>query len=309
MRQEAIVIGLVGRVTRRVALFQLEWTMVFAALGLAAPAHAGGNVTVRVDRGGNLIVAGDGADNEIQISPVDIGVGDVVGIGSTLVNGGASASFSGVDGDFRIRMRGGDDHVFIVDGDGNHVPDDLDIDTGRGNDTVLLQGFFVHDDLRIRSGPGDDTIELSQTVFVLDRSTLHTGSGNDQVLFRPADVPDLLIVFEDDFQLRTGSGRDFVSIEGALFRRGVDIDLNRGDDLGEPGGPVGGLCVCGSSFEAADVLEDVRFGGGDGLDGVVLESVCGIAPPGLLQDFLRDFEVNPDDCSFLGGEACARGCE
>jgi hypothetical protein len=299
---------LVGRVFRRVGLLQVGWSCL-AALGLAAQVRAGGNVTVRVDHDRNLIVEGDGADNEIRISPVAIGVGEVVGIGSTLVNGSDRASFRAVDGDFRIRMRGGDDRVSIVDGDGNHVPDDLDIDTGHGDDHVLLQGFFVHDDLRIRSGPGDDTIELSQTVFVQDRSNLHTGSGNDQVLFRPADVANLLIVFEDDFQLRTGSGRDFVSIEGVLFRGGVDIDLNGGDDLGESGGIVGGLCVCGSSFETADVLADVRFGGGGGMDGVVLESVCGIAPPGLLQDFLRDFEVNPDDCSFLGGAACARGCE
>ena len=45
------------------------------------------------------------------------------------------------------------------------------------------------------------------------------------------------------------------------------------------------------------------------MDGVVLESVCGIAPPGLLSDFFQGFESFPDDCSFLGGEACSRGCE
>jgi hypothetical protein len=40
----------------------------------------------------------------------------------------------------------------------------------------------------------------------------------------------------------------------------------------------------------------------------VLESVCGIAPPGVLTDFLDDIEFQPDDCSYLGGSACSRSC-
>jgi hypothetical protein len=279
-----------------------------AALALASAVQADGNVTVRVDREGNLIVAGDGADNEIQISPIGIGIGDVTGLGSTQVNGGERASFSGVTGDFRIRMRGGNDRVLVVDGDGNHVPDDLAIDTGTGDDQVLVSGFFVHDDLHVRTGSGADTVELSQTVFVLDRTDVDTGAGDDQVLFVPAEVPDLLIVFEDRFALDTGRGRDFVDIAGALFRGAVSIDLGRGDDSGQLGGPVGGLSVCGSRFESLDVLAQVRFRGGDGEDAAVLESVCGIAPPGLVQDFLGHFESFPDDASFLGGSACSRGC-
>src|SRR5262245_43064019 len=227
---------------------------------LSAALHAGGNVSVRVDRGGNLVIEGDDADNEILIRPFAIGAGDVFGMGATLVNGGESASFSGVDDDFQIRMQGGDDRVLVDDGDGNTVPDDLEIDTGHGDDFVLVEGFFVLDDLTILTGPGADTIELSQTVVVSDRTDIHTGSGDDQLLLLPANVPDLLLVFEDEFQVRTGSGRDYVSIAGALFRRRVDIDLGAGDDLGEQAGLVGGLCVCGTRFEAADVLKDVRFG-------------------------------------------------
>ena len=282
--------------------------MPVAALGLATAVQADGNVRVRVDDHGNLIVEGDGADNEIQISPVDIGIGDVTGLGSTLVNDSERASFSGVSGDFRIRMRSGNDRVLVVDGDGNHVPDDLDIDTGPGDDHVLVSGFFVHDDLHVRTRTGDDVVELAQTVFVDDRTTIETGWGDDRVTFAPADVPDLLLVFEAGVSLETGPGRDFVDIAGALFRSTVSIDLGRGDDLGQPGGAAGGLSVCGSRFESGNVLEEVRFRGGAGQDGAVLESVCGIAPPGLVQDFLHRFESFPDDGSFLGGTACSRGC-
>lgn len=299
---------LIHHVSLRVVMPWVLWALV-SAWGAGAAIHADGNVTVRVVGRGHLIVEGDGAANEILIRPVDNGVGDVVGLGSTLVNGGPSAAFSGVDGDFRIHLKGGDDGVSIDDGDGNEILGDLEIDLGSGNDQVLIRNFFVHHDLRIRTGSGDDTIELSQTVFVLDQTDIRTGAGNDRVLFVPAEVPDALLVFEDRFRVRTGPGRDFVDVIGALFRKEVDIDLGGGDDLGQLGGVVGGLCVCDAIFEDADVLGNVRFRGGDGQDGVVLESVCGIAPPGLLQDFLHEFESFPDDCSFLGGEACARGCQ
>lgn len=280
---------------------------------LAVSVHAGGNVSVHVDGGGNLIVEGDGADNEILIMPFEVGEGFVVGLGTTLVNGDLQAFFSGADDDFKIVMRGGNDTIQIDDGDGNEAPDDLEIDAGQGNDVVLVRHFLVHDDLKIRLGSGDDVLTLSQTAgnasFVLDKTDIDLGAGNDQVLFEIGPLPDTHLTFGDDFVLRGGAGRDFVSILGALFEDDVDVNLGTGDDLGELGGVKGGLCVCGSIFLDPDVLDDVRFSGGDGQDGAVLESVCGIAPPGLVQDFLRRFEVNPDDCSFLGGEACKTPCQ
>src|SRR5262245_51994627 len=151
---------------------------VLSLSSLAGPALAGGNVSVRVDRGGNLVIEGDDEDNQILISPVGIGVGTVLGLESTLVNGAESAAFAGVDDDFQIRMRGGDDRVLVADGDGNVVPDDLEIDAGRGDDFVLVQGFFVRDDLEIRGGSGNDVVELADTVVVEDRTRIDTGSGD-----------------------------------------------------------------------------------------------------------------------------------
>jgi hypothetical protein len=171
------------------------------------------------------------------------------------------------------------------------VPDDLDIDMETGDDFVEIRGVFVEDDLRIRTGSGRDLVTLSDTVFVSGRTHLDTGSGDDEILFRPADVPDLLLVFESRFVIDTRSGRDLVDIAGGLFRDEVDVDLGRGDDLGELGGARGGLSVCCSDSRAR------------------LESVCGLAPPGLVQDFLHRFQSFPADGSFLGGSACSRGCD
>jgi len=232
----------------RRARSRAPWTVGLALCASAGALQAGGDVSVRVDRAGNLVVEGDDEDNEILISPVDIGIGTVLGLGTTRVNGGDSATFSGVDGDFRIRMRGGNDRVLVSDGDGNRVPDDLDISTGSGDDSVLVQGFFVDDDLRIDSGAGNDTIELANTVVVAERTSIHTGSGDDRLFLEPAEVPDLLIVFGDDVTIRTSSGRDFVDLSGALFRQGLDVDLGSGDDMGDTLGLQGGVSVCGCRF-------------------------------------------------------------
>src|SRR5262245_34808060 len=197
--------------------FSTRFLLALVACGVSSGLlHAGGNVSVRVDRAGNLIVEGDAAGNQILISPIGIGVGTVLGLEGTRVNGAESANFSGVVADFRIRMRGGDDRVLVSDGDGNTVPDDLKISTGDGNDFVLVQGFFVRDDLMIHTGAGNDSIEIADTVIVSDLTSIGTGSGDDRLLFRPADVADFLIVFENDFRVQTGSGRDFVGISGAL---------------------------------------------------------------------------------------------
>jgi hypothetical protein len=273
----------------------------------AEPVGAQGNVTVRVDGNGNLIIRGDAADNGVFVKPFDVGEGFVEGLGSTLVNGGDSAAFSGATGDFRFDMRGGDDTIQIDDGDGNETLGDLEIRTGSGDDVILVRHFIVHDDLEIRSGPGNDVITLEQTAgnspYAEDRTFIGTSTGDDQVFVRGGELPDSLVQFVDEFRVSTGAGRDFVSIQGGLFLDEVNVNLGDGDDLGALGGPTGGVCVCESVFLDEDVLEHVRFSGGDGFDGGVMESVEGLAPPGLVSDFLR-VEVDPDDCSFLGGTAC-----
>lgn len=286
------------------ALAVLSW--------VSAEASAEGNVTVNVDGAGNLIVVGDALGNGISIMPFDIGEGFVVGLGTTLVNGAAQAAFSGAVGDFRIRLLGGNDSVAVDDGDGNEVLGDLRIDTGGGNDVVLVRHFIAHDDLLITTGLGNDLVTLEQTAgasqFVEDQTLVRTGAGDDQV-FVVGDVSfEAFVRFDDLFQVRTGSGRDFVSITGAVFMDEVSVELGAGDDVGELGGARGGVCVCASLFLDEDVLSHVSFSGGGGTDGGVLESVCGLAPPGLVDDFLH-VEIEPDDCSYLGGDACSESCE
>jgi hypothetical protein len=285
--------------------------MLALSLVLATSAQAAGSVSVKVNGSGDLIVRDDGTNNCVEVSPFDAGEGSVQGCDSTLVNGRPSASFSGANRDFRFKLRGGDDTVFLNDGDGNEVPNDLKIKTGRGNDTIRIRSFLIRDDLSIDAGSGNDALSLEQTAgaadFVLDKTGINTGSGKDEVLFEtvsPQIGLEPFLTFGDDFRLKTGSGRDFVHICRAVFADKVRVDLGNGDDKPDPRAPAdvkGGLCVCDSTFEDADVLDDVEFRGGNGEDEFTYNNITGIAPPGLIDDFF-DFELQADDCTYLGGE-------
>jgi hypothetical protein len=268
----------------------------------AAATPGPGNVTATVDGDGNLVVLGDNGDNCVWWFPTGIGEGDLHGCNGTLVNGGASAPITGATNDFRFVMRGGHDVVRIEDGDGNAAPDDLEITTGSGNDEVLVKSFHVLDDLTIKTGPGDDLVTLDPgfTVFVEDKTDVVTGPGNDVVLMRSS--PSVTCFFQDDCAVRTAEGRDFVHLCGVGFRNGLLIDLGPGDDSPSAAGDRGGLCVDGNTvFDNPDAPDDVVFRGGDGTDEWAIEFVSGIAPPGVLGDYLASFEAQGDECSYLGG--------
>jgi hypothetical protein len=180
----------------------------------------------------------------------------------------------------------------------------VEIRTGGGNDQVTVASFHILDDLSIDTGSGDDAVTLDPgfTEFVEDRADIITGSGNDAVLMRSS--PSFTTFFQDDFSLKTGAGRDFVHVCGMGFRNRVEIDLGRGDDGPTATGDRGGLCIDGNTvFDNPNVLSEVVFRGGDGTDEYAIEFVNGIAPPGVVSDFLRTFEWQADECSFLGGTA------
>jgi hypothetical protein len=261
-----------------------------------------GNVTATVDGDGNLVVLGDNGDNCVWWFPTGIGEGDLHGCNGTLVNGTASSPINGATNDFRFVMRGGNDVVRIEDGDGNAAPDDLEITTGSGNDQVLVKSFHVLDDLTIKTGTGDDLVMLDPgfTVFVEDKTDVVTGPGNDVVLMRSS--PSITCFFQDDCAVRTAEGRDFVHLCGVGFRNGLLIDLGPDDDGPTATGDRGGLCVDGNTvFDNPDAQDDVVFRGGEGTDEYAIEFVSGIAPPGVLGDFLVSFELQGDECSYLGG--------
>ena len=145
-------------------------------------AQAAGTVQVSV-KNGNLEIRGDDASNCIKITGKG-GAGEyaIGGCDSTLVNGGSSVPYSGVKYDLKFNMQGGNDTVIIADDDGDTVLDDLEINTGTGNDTVEVHHFAVLGEMHINTGSGNDLV-IIDGVAARHSSQINTGSGIDYTVF------------------------------------------------------------------------------------------------------------------------------
>ena len=121
-----------------------------------------GNVSVSIDRQGNLDIRGDHDRNgnhlEVTVDLVDdFDVSYVIrGKAGTTVNGLAEERlwFYDVHGDVNIRM-------------------------GYGNDTLDINTLWVHNDLLIDTGPGDDNLSIHAIVY--GQMRIHTRAGDDYI--------------------------------------------------------------------------------------------------------------------------------
>jgi hypothetical protein len=229
----------------------------------APSAQAVGDVQVTVTDG-NLVIAGDGRDNNIMVilSP---GVVRVVGRAGTTVNGERDLfEVDGVTNDIALEMRGGDDFVRVeVSFGANPIPGDLRIDTGKRDDMIELLGVAMAGETRIGTGDGNDIIFIDG-VFSFNEEFIRSD-------------------FAGRFAEETGDGEDLVEINNAIFRGEVDVKLGNGID---------GACSNASEYQS---LDQTSFDGGEPSefpgDGFV-ESAG---------EIFINFEHSPDDCSFLGG--------
>ena len=210
-----------------------------------------GDVSVFLDRSGNLIVRGDGAANGILVDKA--GEFSIAGVDA----GGAPTRVNGVangdvrlpvtgEGDVRLYLGGGDDVVDVgTRTDSVDFPDDLEIYAGDGDDRVTTIGDTnIADDLEIASGAGNDNIRVISTEIEDDLSVL-AGDGDDTVQVYGS--------FADDVLIATGAGRDavgiwFVDVLGSRvfgpvhIRGGTLIDLGGDDDV---------LALVDSDFDGA----------------------------------------------------------
>ena len=210
---------------------------VVVILAWAPWAEAAGNVQVSV-QDGDLLIQGDGADNNIIITETG-----VAGRAGTSVNG--------------------QPHVFIPEG----ATGDVDIGMQSGDDFVRVElpgtNFAIPDDLKISTGSGDDTIELLQ-VTAPDRTRIGTGGGNDVVFIDGVLGANQFVGpdFTGTFTFAGGGGDDLLEFHHAVFRDAVDVTLGSGNDG-----------ACNTEDSEFQRLDQTAFNGGDGDDGFVAPSI------------------------------------
>jgi hypothetical protein len=158
-----------------------------------------GNVTASIVNG-DLRITGDNLANEVSVFRQN-GFIRVHGFNNTRINGSAvDAIFSqgSLSHDLRADMKGGSD-TLLVDLSGLHVPHDIFVDTGDGNDFVRLTNLSAGNDITIDTQRGDDR------VFLVN------------------------VTAGDDLKIDTGQDRDSVFLLRVQAHDRMDIDLGSGD--------------------------------------------------------------------------------
>ena len=188
-----------------------------------------GDVSVALTNGGDLVVRGDNAANEIVItSSPDSDAFWVEGIDGTTINGRSQRMlFDGVTDDIRINLRNGDNKLLLThDGDNGvnpfHIADRLEIRTGNGNDAVILNLDQANGQVRISSGAGNDTVGILESAL-RDRLAINTASGNDTVTVQESLV-------DGPAEVRTGSGDDFAISYDTIWKDRVRVNTQSGND-------------------------------------------------------------------------------
>lgn len=114
-----------------------------------------GDVSFYTSRG-DLFIIGDRADNQVEL--VREGNETIIrGLSGTTLNGEAEFTVRHLSDDIRVNLGHGNDSIRIVD---VAVPDDLYVDSNRGDDVVVLKNTTT-DTLIVEGRSGDDAVSLN----------------------------------------------------------------------------------------------------------------------------------------------------
>lgn len=162
-----------------------------AAVLTAPAAHAGGNVTMTINKG-VMKLNGDGGDNSIIIegtmSPTIFQVSS--GDGTTTINGMAGPIMTGIV----------NRHVYIR--------------TGLGNDTIDIRNATFTRKLKITADDGDMLVRM-ENVIVNFNLFIKTGDGSNEIDMVNVDIGELS-------NIKTGDGDDIVYWDDVVFRGGLN---------------------------------------------------------------------------------------
>ena len=143
-----------------------------------------GNVDVTFTGGNDLILRGDNADNQVQVSTNTFGDLVIQGLdGTTIELGGETAGShtiflgeSSVD-DMQILLRGGNDEVTVSN---SNISGNLIVVGAAGDDDVTLLDLQIGGQVRAILSAGDDTASFTG-LDVTERLTIVGGSGDENV--------------------------------------------------------------------------------------------------------------------------------
>jgi hypothetical protein len=178
-----------------------------------------GDVSVRLS-GGSLLIDGDFFDNAVSITAGAIPF-QVIVAGST--TGGAPTKINGVP-----------NGVFTL----NNFTNDLRINMGAGNDTLVATGATVRGNATVSGGAGNDFLNYSLNTF--GNIKVSGGGGADLINVTGAAINGAL-------KIKSGTGNDSVAV-AAVTAHSISSSLgNRNDTMNVSGTTTAKTTLNGNS--------------------------------------------------------------
>ncbi len=160
-----------------------------------------GNVLASLS-GSNLTVSGDAADNQLEVTVLNNQV-ILRGLTNTTINGSTA--------------------LFVIADNTDTAPGNITIETGAGNDTVILsRNIKVAGTTWLDGGAGNDALGVDGATFHQTLS-IYGRTGNDTITVQNATTAGLL-------QIKGKSGDDLISLTNLTANGALRIEGNRGID-------------------------------------------------------------------------------
>jgi len=160
-----------------------------------------GNVVASMS-GPHLSVSGDVADNQLEVTIVNNQV-VLRGLSGTTVNGSTA--------------------LFVIADNSDTTPGNIRIETGAGNDTVILsRNVKIHGSTWLDGGTGNDSISVDGATFQ-NTVNIFGRAGNDTISVQNATTEGML-------RLKGKSGDDLISLTNVTANGEIRIEGNQGAD-------------------------------------------------------------------------------
>lgn len=125
---------------------------------------------------GDLIINGDGSNDQVQLSKLTNGAVRIQGLGGTAVNGTSYVDRFFSD-DLTVNLGNGNNVLKILDGNGGITADFVDLKLGTGSDSLVINRLNVLDDFFADLGEGNDSVYINQ----MRASNQVNGSGDNGI--------------------------------------------------------------------------------------------------------------------------------
>jgi hypothetical protein len=208
---------------------------------------------------GDLIINGDGASDQVQLSKLTNGAVRIQGLNGTAVNG-----FSYVDrffsDDLFVNLGNGNNVLTVLNSNGGITADLVNIKTGSGADYLAIHQLHVLDDFFADLGEGNDSVYINQMTASNRVSTsgdeginVYTRGGADIVqIYNSWSAVDVVVILDssltgapgfndrlymtsvtaqDDFWLYGFGGSDQMYLSNLRAGDVLFADLGAGDDF------------------------------------------------------------------------------